>query len=92
MNEKGKNLPFLGSLAKWYQNRNRGGTGTTLHRPNGTGTKAKWYRYHSLRIGLVPVPIQVVLVPLIPTALICGILTWLRSNSHTEGIGTLINE
>ena len=64
----------------------KGGTGTTYVEP-------KWYWYHGkvvllplTRIGLVPVPIQVVPVPLLPTALIFGILTLLSSNSNTEGI------
>ena len=59
---------------------NRGGTGTTYAEP-------KWYWYHEKvvlvplsRTGLVPVPIQVVLVPLLPTTLIFGILTLLSSN------------
>ena len=68
---------------------NKGGTGTPE-------TEPKWYQYQDkvvsvplTRTGLVPVPIQVVLVPLFPTALIFGILTLLSSNSHTEGIGTI---
>ena len=71
---------------------NRGGTGTAYAKP-------KWYRYQDKvvpvalsRTGLVPVPIQVVLVPLLPVAMIFGILTLLSSNSHTKGIGTLIND
>ena len=71
---------------------NRGGIGTTYVEP-------KWYRYHDkvvpvplTRTGLVLVPIQEVLVPLLPTTLIFGILTLLSSNSNTEGIGTLIND
>ena len=71
---------------------NRGGTGTTYAEP-------KWYRYQDkvvpvplTRIGLVPVSIQVVLVPLLPATLIFGILTLLSPNSYSDGIGTLIND
>ena len=71
---------------------NRGGTGTTYAEP-------KWYQYHDKMVpvpltktGLVPEPIQVVPIPLLPTALIFGILTLLSSNSNTKGIGTLIND
>ena len=71
---------------------NRGGTGTTYAEP-------KWYRYHDKVVpvpltitGLVLVPVQVVLVPLLPIALIFGILTLLSSNLNIEGIGTIINE
>ena len=44
------------------------------------------------RTRLVQVSIQVVPVPLLPAALIFGILTLLSSNLLTEGIGTLIND
>ena len=71
---------------------NRGGIGTTYAEP-------KWYRYHDkvvpvplTRTGLVPVPVQVVPVPLLLTTLIFGILTLLSSNLNTEGIGTVIND
>ena len=71
---------------------NRGGTGTTYAEP-------KWYQFQDkvvpvplTRTVLVPVPIQVVSVPLLPTTLIFGILTLLSLNSNTKGIGTLIND
>ena len=48
----------------------------------GTGTTLEWYRYQD----------NVVPIPLLPTALIFGILTLLSSNLNTESIGTLIND
>ena len=71
---------------------NRGGTSTTYAEP-------KWYRYQDkvvpvplTRTVLVPVPIQVVLVPLLPTTLFFGILTLLSSILNTKGIGTQLND
>ena len=59
----------------------------------------KWYRYQdnvvpvpTCRTRLVSVLTQMVPVPLLPTALIFCILTLLSSNSHTESIGTLLND
>ena len=43
------------------------------------------------KIGFVLILIQVVSIPLLLATLIFGILTLLSSNSHTEGIRTLIN-
>ena len=87
---KERNSAIFGQNRKMVPN--RGGTGTH-------DTKPKWYRYHDkvvpvplTRTGLVPVPIQVVSVPLLPTTLIFCILTLLSSNSYTDGIETLIND
>ena len=62
-------------------------------------TEDKWYRYQGkvvlvplTRTLLVPVPIQVVPVPLLPVTLNFSMLTLLSSNLNTEGIGTLLND
>ena len=62
-------------------------------------TEDKWYRYQGkvvsvplTRTLLVPVLIQVVLVPLLPATLNFSMLTLLSSDLNTEGVGTLIND
>ena len=91
LGSKWQNLPFLGNSTKWYRYQNRGGTGTTLQRPNGTGTKIKWYVYtHQNRFGTGTDPSGTGATD--SCSLDFGILTLLSSNSNTEGIGTLIND
>ena len=86
------NSAISGQNCKMVPVPNRGGTGTH-------DTEPKWYRYHDKVVlvpltitGLVPVPIQVVPIPLLLATLIFGILTLLSSNSYTDGIETLIND
>ena len=86
------NSAISGQFPRLVSVPNRGGTGTTYAEP-------KWYRYQDkvvpvplTRIRLVPIPIQGVPVPLLPTTLIFGILTLLSSNSYPNSIGTLIND
>ena len=86
------NSAISGQFSRLVPIPNRGGTGTTYVKP-------KRYRYHDkvvpvplTRTGLVPVPIQGILIPLLSATLIFGILTLLSSNSYSDGIGTLIND
>ena len=98
MNEKGQNLSFLGRIETRYRTK-QGWYWYHL-------TEPKWYRYqdkvvsvprksgtgttHQNRVGIGTDPSCTNTIA--SYSLIFCILTFLSSNSHIEGIGTLIND
>ena len=84
-------MPFLGSFRNWYRYQVGMVPVPPMQRQNGTGTKQSGTSTtHQNR--LVPIPVQVVPVPLLPIALISYISTLLSSNSYTDSIETLVND
>ena len=68
--EKWQNLSFLGRTRSSVMVPKRGVLIPIGQRQSGAGTKSWWYRHPFTSKGLIPVPIKVVLVPMLPTALI----------------------